>query len=92
MFYDWSWLTLTIWTLINVLPMWATIYKSPHLVYDPNRDDKYEPWIRHDYKHWSYLWAIPCSFFFWPRLIGCFGVIVSHIVVATILDIGWDTT
>jgi hypothetical protein len=85
-------LTLTMWSLINVLPMWFTIYKSPHLAYDPKRDDKFEPWIRHDFKNWSYLMAIPFSFLFWPRFLVCFGVIFSHIIVASLLDIGWDTT
>ena len=90
MFYDWSLTSLVVWSLFNVLPMWFAIYKSPHLAYDPKRDDKYEPWIRHDFKYWSYLLAIPCSFFFWPRVLGVQAVIISHIIVGVLLDIGWD--
>lgn len=92
MFYDWSWTSLLLWTLFNVLPMWWTFYTSQHLGYNAARDAKYDAWVRHDYKNWSYLWAIPLNFLFWPRLLGTQLVVTLLAVIGALLDIGCDTS
>ena len=46
---------LLVWTFINVAPMWWVIYANKRSAYRADRDTGYEPFVRRDYKNWSYV-------------------------------------
>lgn len=55
------------WVVINVSPMWYTIYANKKSKPDSKRDANYKAFVRIDYDNWSYWKAIITHFFFWPR-------------------------
>ena len=89
-FVDWSWTALLIWSIINALPMWWTIYKSTHIAPNKERDAKYTPWVRHDHSKWSYLLALPLNMLLIPRVILIWPVLYTIYILAKVMNIGWD--
>ena len=83
---------ILIWSFINALPMWYTIYTNKRSAPDSNRDQKFKPWVRKDHHRWSYLLAPVTHFFFIPRLIICWLTLFLGILLIFIIDLGQDKT
>jgi len=88
--HEWSyttWMYLFGWILINVGPMWYTIYSNKKSRPDKIRDANYGAFVRLDYDRWSYITALFTHFFFLPRFMlgwlgfffGCIGCSVMCI-------------
>ena len=74
-----------VWIIINVGPMWYTIYANKDAKYIPARDDKYREFARTDYDKWSYVNAVWTNFFWLPRFlfgqfVFCFAALLFNIV------------
>ena len=87
----WDWTrVLVLWVIVNSAPTWYTIYSNSRVRYNPERDEKYAPFVRLDYKHWHY-WLVPFTHFFMiPRWIcgWCAFWVVS--IVGVLLSLGRD--
>ena len=60
---------LLAWWLINVSPAWYTIYSNKKIKPDSERDlPKFQPFVRIDYEHWSYVTVAWTHILFWPRV------------------------
>ena len=85
----WNWYRVFfVWIVLNSAPTWYTIYSNRRVKYNPERDDKYAPFVRYDYKHWHY-WLVPFTHFFMiPRWIcgWCAFWLVS--ITAVLISIG----
>ena len=79
---------LILWVLLNVSPVWFTIYVNKKIDPPADLDPKYKPFARIDYKNWSYLTVLITHFFFIPRYILCVGAWCSLCLVTSILLIG----
>jgi hypothetical protein len=79
--WTWSWWFIVLWLVVNCAPMWFVIYKNKRSGWKEERDRKYEPFARIDYKDWSYAlalithcWSIPRFFLGWSLFFfGCLG-------------------
>lgn len=90
---EWSqqtWLLLLGWTIMNVGPMWYTIYSNKKSKPDPVRDRGYESFVRIDYDDWSYTMAFFTHFFFLPRFILGWSLFFTGCLVCAVMCIGSD--
>jgi 1-acyl-sn-glycerol-3-phosphate acyltransferase len=79
--WTWSWWFLALWIVVNCSPMWMAIRRNKRSGWNEERDRKYEPFARIDYKYWSYSLSLVSHFLFWPRFVigwgffffGCLG-------------------
>ena len=75
---------LFLWWIINVSPAWIVIYTNSKVKPNPTRDiPKYSPFVRIDYKYWSYFVVSITEFFFFPRFI--MGWIIWFVVVLIVI-------
>merc|ERR1740133_383282 len=65
--WTWSWGFLTLWIIVNCSPMWFAIYMNKKSAWNEQRDRKFEPFARIDYKCWSYALSLVSHFYFLPR-------------------------
>ena len=82
---------LLLWTVINVAPIWYTIYSNRRSKYDPKRDKDFKPFVRLDYNKWSYWKAILTHFFFITRFLIGWCAFFATSSLAILLCIGQDT-
>ena len=84
-----SWLRwFFIWVLLNVGPVWYTIYANKKVKPAENLDPKYRPFARFDYKYWSYFTVFFTHFFFIPRYIICWLLWFTLCVITFIVLLG----
>jgi|ERR1712216_345149 len=79
-----------IWFLLNVGPMWWTIYSNKRSRFDPVRDKDWLPFARLDYEKWSYFLACFTHFFMIPRFIMGFAFFFASTFGSAIICIGSD--
>jgi 1-acyl-sn-glycerol-3-phosphate acyltransferase len=87
----WNWLAIiAAWTVLNVGPAWYCIFKHGHRkpILDPN--DKFKPFNRTDTGQWSYVWALFTHFFFLPRYLIGYGIVICSMLMAWVCSIGYD--
>lgn len=66
--WDWHFIVF-MWLLLNVGPVWYTIYFNKHVKPDAVRDANYQPFVRLDYENWSYFKGFIFGLLTWPRFI-----------------------
>lgn len=66
-----------LWLILNVGPLWITLYCNKHMKADPSEQEKYKPFERLDCDKWSYVLGLVTHFFYWPRM--CVGWFVFWI-------------
>ena len=84
-----SWATwLVIWLVLNISPVWYTIYSNKKIRPAKDLDQKYKPFARLDYKDWSYLTVLFTHFLFIPRFVLAFLWWMSLVITTFIVLIG----
>lgn len=90
MFNNWSqsdvFVLAFFWILINCGPTWYVFYSERRVKPNPDRDAKFDPWVRKDYYDWSYFWGSVHSLLYWPRMIIGWIAVSGCIIVANLVD------
>jgi 1-acyl-sn-glycerol-3-phosphate acyltransferase len=81
---------VVVWLVINVGPMWWTIYTNKRSRYDNVRDAKYLPFVRFDYVKWSYFNALFTHVLMIPRFVLGFCFFFTACILCAIICIGSD--
>ena len=83
--WHWHWLFIGVWLALNVLPMWYVIYSNRRVKPNAKRDADYQPFVRLDYKNWSYVQGTIFGLFSMPRFLigwGFFFVVAFAVAFA----------
>jgi hypothetical protein len=71
-----------LWLILNVSPLWLTLWFNKHMKSNPDELDKYKPFERLDCDKWSYMLGLVSHFFYWPRMcVGWFGLWMAMVYI-----------
>lgn len=83
----WHWPTvLILWTVLNCSPMWFTIWQHKRTIVP--QDSKYAAFRRPDLDQWSYTATLFTHFFFIPRSVLAWFLIMLGMICCGIASIG----
>lgn len=81
-------LYLVLWIVLNCAPMWICRCLHSKYAYNEERDKNFKPFTRIDFNKWNFFSTIITHFFFWPRFIANWTIVLSVAVLASIVMCG----